>query len=255
MACSFLRKDRPTLVAMLKSRTTKDLICEIEKILSQGTDAFGFQIDFLVPEERNAENYKKIFTAMQGKPAYVTNYIRGNAVEHTDEELTDELYVAVKCGAKLVDIRCDLFDRQPDEYSINPDAIRKQKELIAKFKEMGAEVLMSAHVLKYIPCEKVMEIAYSQQERGADIIKIVTEANSEEELADNLKTSVILNEKLDAASLFLCNGTHCLKHRILGPVIGTDVFLVVENSQKNENQPTIKRAKEILALAGYTDLP
>ena len=54
------------------------------------------------------------------------------------------------------------------------------------------------------------------------------------------------------------NEEHPIKEtspRILGPVLGTDLFLTVENSQEGGNQQTIKTAKEILTLAGYTDLP
>lgn len=255
MQTSFIRKDRPTIVAMLKSTTVKDLLKEIDLILSEGTDAFGFQIDMLEPDERTEESFKTIFSAMQGKPAYVTNYIRGNVLKLTDEQLTDQLFLAVECGAKLVDIRCDLFDRQPDEYSTNKTAIKKQIDVIKRLNDMGAEVLMSAHVLKYIPCEKVLEIALEQQARGVDVVKIVTDANTEDELMDNLKTSVILKEKLNIPTLFLCNGTHCKKHRILGPVLGSDMFLVVENSITDQNQPTIKNAKKQLTLAGYTSLP
>lgn len=255
MLDSFLQKNRPTLTAMLKSGTTEGILGEIEAMLGQGTDAFGFQIENIKPEERRAENYKKIFSAMRGKPAYVTNYIRGNSVPHTDEELTEELYVAVECGAKLIDVRCDLFDINSDEYTFNETAIARQKEVIEKLHSMGAQVLMSTHIFHFVPSEEVLKIALSQQERGVDIVKIVTMANSEEELMDNLKTTVTLREKLSVPSLFLCNGTHCKKHRILGPVLGSDMFLAVENSRTEDNQPTLKRAKEILTLAGYTNLP
>ncbi len=252
---TFLKQDRPTLVGMLRSTTTKELLKEIDLILAQGVDAFGFQIETLTPDERKAENYKKLFSAMKGKPAYVTNYTRCNVLDLSDEELTEELFLAVECGAKLIDVRCDLFDRQPDEYSTDKKAIEKQMEVIRKIKAMGAEVLMSAHVLKYIPGEKVLEIALSQQERGVDIVKIVTEANSEAELLDNFKTSILLKEKLNVPALYLCNGSHLAKHRILGPLLNNGMFLVVENSNEGIGQPTIKRAREQLALAGYTDLP
>ena len=139
--------------------------------------------------------------------------------------------------------------------STDKKAIEKQIEVIKTIKAKGAEVLMSAHVLKYIPCERVLEIALSQQERGADIVKIVTEANSETELMDNIKTSIILTEQLSVPALFLCNGTHCKKHRILGPVLNNSPFLVVENSYEGQNQPTIQRAREQLILSGYTNLP
>ena len=255
MSDSFLQKNRPPLTAMLKSGTPEGILSAIEAMFGQGPDAFGVHIAQMKPEERRAENYKKIFSAMRGKPAYVTNYIRGNSVPHTDEELTEELYVAVECGAKLIDVRCDLFDRQPDEYTFNETAIARQKKIIEKLHAMGAEVLMSTHIFHFVPSEEVLKIALSQQERGVDIVKIVTMANSEEELMDNLKTTVTLKEKLSVPSLFLCNGTHCKKHRILGPVLGSDMFLAVENSRTEDNQPTLKRAKEILTLTGYTDLP
>ena len=255
MSDSFLQKKRPTITAMLKSSTTEELLGEIETMLGQGTDAFGFQIEQMKPEERKAANYKKIFSAMQGKPAYVTNYIRGNSVPHTDEQLTEELYVAVECGAKLIEVRCDLFDRQPDEYTLNEAAIARQKEVIKNLHSMGSEVLMSSHIFHYITGEEVLKIALSQQERGVDIVKIVTMANSDKEFFEDLKTPVTLKVKLSVPSLFLCNGTYCKKHRILGPVLGSDMFLAVENSRTSDNQPTLKCAKEILALAGYTDLP
>ena len=52
MASKFLINDRPTLTAMLKPSTTEQILIEIDKILEQGTDAFGFQIDMLKAEER-----------------------------------------------------------------------------------------------------------------------------------------------------------------------------------------------------------
>ena len=247
---SFLVENRPTLTAMLKSTTVANLLNEIEEIHEQGPDAFGFQMEIVVPEDRTEQNLKKIISAMKDKPCYITNYVRCNKMEHTDEELTEELYMAIECGAKLIDIRGDLFDRHPIEFTTDERAVEKQMKVIEKIHSMGAEVLMSSHVLKYVPYEKVWEIALAQKMRGADVAKIVTEANSEEELNDNLKTSVLLKENLGIPSLFLCNGTHCKKHRILGPVLGSDMFLVTRNSL-TENQPTIKRAKEQLLLAGY----
>lgn len=255
MATDFLKNSRPTIVGMLKSKTTKEVLQEIDLILTQGVDAFGFQIEQMLPEERKAENYREILNAIQGKPSYVTNYIRGNALNLSDEELTEELFLAVECGAKLVDIRCDLFDRQPEEYSIDQSAIEKQRKVIEKIKGMGAEVLMSAHVLKFIPCEKVLEIAFAQQERGADIVKIVTEANSNEELLENFRTSIVLAEKLSVPSLYLCNGMYCKKHRMLAPLLNNSMFLTVENSNEWITQPTIQMARKQLTLAGYTDLP
>ena len=252
---AFLKNNRPTLVAMIKNNTLKEILTEIDTISEQGTDTFGFQIDMLNPGERNEETYKEIFRAM-GKPCYVTNYYRGNPVQHTDDELVEELYRAFSCGGALIDICGDFFDRVPGEYTEKPEAVEKQMKAVEKIHSLGGEVLMSSHVLKYIDCEDVLKIAKGHKSRGADVSKIVTDANSEKELLNNLRTSVVLKERLGIPSLFLCNGTHCLRHRILGPAVGSDMFLVIENSKDGIcPQPTIKRAKEILTLAGYTDLP
>ena len=252
---SFVREDRPTLVGMLRKTNICDLLEEIEAVKDQGIDAIGFQIETLEPSQRTEENFKKIFAAIGDKPSYVTNYIRFNPLNLTDEELTEELLLAARCGATLLDVRGDLYDRSPCEFTENSEAVKKQKELIKKIKGMGAQVLMSSHVLKYIPKDQVLKIALEQEARGANIVKIVTEANSEAELSENFKATLILKEKLKVPFLFLCNGTHCKKHRMLGPLLSNDMFLVVENSNVGLAQPTISEAKQILCLAGYKNLP
>ena len=49
-------------------------------------------------------------------------------------------------------------------------AIDKQMRLIDKIHQMGKEALMSSHVLKFASAATVLEIAYEQQRRGADIV-------------------------------------------------------------------------------------
>ncbi len=250
MNSSFLLEDRPTLVAMMKSQKTSDLLSEIKNALSQGADAFGIQLESLVPEEKNAENYRRILDAMGGKPAYVTNYIRGNHLDLSDDELINQLFDIARCGAKLIDIRCDSFDRQPDEYTEDVIAAQKQSDVIKAMKEIGVDILVSSHIFRFVPYEDVRKIAQLQKERGADIVKIVTEANSYEDLVENFRISMLLRQEF-GKSLFLCNGTHCKRHRILDPLVGPGMFLVVEDSNAGGNQPGITQAKEALRMAGY----
>jgi 3-dehydroquinate dehydratase len=79
----------------------------------------------------------------------------------------------------------DMFCPHPEELTDAPDAIKKQTELIDLLHSKGAEVLMSSHVLKFTPAERVLEIALEQKRRGADIIKIVTGADSMEQQLEN----------------------------------------------------------------------
>lgn len=95
------------------------------------------------------------------------------------------LLEGLRMGGTLADVMGDVFDRSPDELTRKPEAINRQKKLIDEIHEMGKEVLMSSHVLRYAAAEEVLEIAYEHQKRGADISKIVTAANNEDEEAEN----------------------------------------------------------------------
>ena len=76
-----------------------------------------------------------------------------------------------------------------------------------------------------------------------DIAKIVTVANSDKESEDAFKTNFLLSDKLNIPFLYLCNGSHCRKHRLLGPLLGSCMYLCLENSKTCGPQPTIEEAK------------
>ena len=84
----------------------------------------------------------------------------------------DFLLFALDCGATLCDVMGDIFCKHPEELTDNDEAIQKQMKLIEKLHSLGAEVLMSSHLYKFAPAERVLEIALEQKRRGADIIKI-----------------------------------------------------------------------------------
>ena len=50
--------------------------------------------------------------------------------DQSDEQLTEDLLMAFECGAKLCDIREDLFDRCIGELTVNDKAVEKQQKLI-----------------------------------------------------------------------------------------------------------------------------
>lgn len=251
---TFLNSNKPIITTMLKAADVDNIIAEITRSLSEGAQAFGFQIETLPPEQRTETNYKKIFSAMDGRPAYVTAYQRSNVspVPQSDEELGAELLKALDCGAVLLDIRGDMFCQCDGELTFDPAAVEKQKRFIQKIHDKGGEVLMSSHVMKFISRGEVLKIAEAQAERGADIAKIVTNADSEEELSENFEALLLLKKELKIPALFLCNGTHCKSHRVIGPVLGgSPLFLTTENSfaAGTVTQPANKTAAEILKIA------
>ena len=99
-------------------------------------------------------------------------------------------------------------------------------KLIDSLHEVGAEVLMSSHVLKFTPAERVLEIALAHQARGADISKIVVGASDMAEQIENLRIINLLKENLEIPFLFLSGG-ECRIIRRIGGEIGCCMYLSV----------------------------
>lgn len=131
--------------------------------------------------------------------------------------------------------------------SMKQDAIDGQMRLIEKIHSMGKEVLVSSHIIKFTPAETVLEIAFEHKRRGADIVKIVTAANTDEEQIENLRITTLLKNELNIPFLFLSGGTHSKIHRMIGPQLGCVSYLAVQehDARAVPTQPTIKSAKAV----------
>ena len=226
MSKTFLNKSNPMLTVMLQCETPETAIGRIRNANCLGADAYGLQAESLKPEYQNVNTYKRICAEGNGRPFYVTNYRTANNNGKTDEELAEGLITLAESGADLVDIMGDMFCRHPEELTDNEEAIKKQIELIDKIHSFGAEVLMSSHLYKFAPAERVLEIALEQKRRGADIIKIVTGADNMEQQIENLRITDLLKRELGAPFLFLSCGENSI-HRRLGIKLGCCMSLCV----------------------------
>ncbi len=236
----------PKLTVMLSGTTVQEFIEKMKRSITQGTEAFCILWAGLVPEEKTKDGIKRILDTAGDLPCYMTNYVRGNSQSDLpDEILAEQLLDIARMGADLIDIRADMFCRSEDEVTRDFSAVQKQKQLISEVHSFGAEVLMSTHIFAYRSPQSVLEIATMQRDRGADIAKIVTMANSEKEQEDAFRTNLLLREELNTDFLFLCNGTHCKKHRLFGPFLGSCLYMCVDNEKTQENQPTIEKAKRM----------
>ena len=59
-------------------------------------------------------------------------------------------------------------------------------QLADKIHELGCEVLYSVHHIEFLGEKEIIRQAREQVRRGADVVKIVTKANSREELISNI---------------------------------------------------------------------
>ena len=220
---SFLNYEKPLITCMVQAETPeriKELIS-----LSNDAEAFGMQFCRLKPEYNTKESYRELFEYTQA-PVYVTNYRYGYNEGKSDDELAEGLKTLAECGATLCDVMGDMFNKQDDELAIDKDAIRKQIKLIDELHSKGAEVLMSSHIFKFTPAERVLEVALEHQRRGADVCKIVTGAENMAEQVENLRIIDLLKENLKIPFLFLCGG-ECRILRRIGGSLGNCMTLCV----------------------------
>ena len=246
MKKSFLDQSKPMLTVMLQCETPEVAIGRIRNANCLGADAYGLQVETLKPECQNPATYKKIFSEGKGRPFYVTYYRNKNNCGKTDEELAEGLVTLAESGAALCDVMGDMFCKHPEELTEDETAIKKQMDLIDLLHQKGAEVLMSSHVLKYTPAERVLEIALAQKRRGADIIKIVTGADSMEQQLENLRITDLLKRELGAPFLFLSGG-ECSLHRRLGIKLGCCMSLCVyeHDALSTPAQPLLATMKTV----------
>jgi 3-dehydroquinate dehydratase len=140
----------------------------------------------------------------------------------------------------------DYFDACEGELTMNEEAIKKQMTLIDELHKRGAEVLMSSHVLKFTPAERVLEIALEHQRRGADICKIVTRADTMAQQIENLRIIDLLRQNLKIPFLFLCGG-ECRILRRIGGNIGNCMTLCVHEYDElaTKSQPLLSDMKKL----------
>lgn len=227
MKASFIRSDKPLKTAMIQVKTADEAIAAIESGLKQGADAFGWQLECLNADQINQKTLENVFSAGCGMPFYVTNYKWASSGDKPEEQYFDELLLALKCGATLIDMPGDSFSPAPDQLTYDQQAIRKQVEFSQKVHDLGGELLISSHVPDFRSEDYVLGMAFEQKRRGADIAKIVTFSHDDEQLTDNLKTTVRLRETLGIPFLFLSGGEKCRLHRLAGPLLGACMWLCV----------------------------
>lgn len=223
---SFLTYEKPLLTCMVQADNPERIRQLITLARPEGAEAFGMQFCRMRVEYRTEETYRELFDFAGPQPVYVTNYRGGLNKGKTDEVLGGELVELAACGATLCDVMGDYYDCTVGELTMNRMAIEKQIKLIEQLHDKGAEVLMSSHVLKFTPAERVLEIAREHQRRGADICKIVTGASTMEEQIENLRIVRLLKAELKIPFLFLAGGESRILRRI-GGALGSCMSLCV----------------------------
>ena len=244
MKATFLQYNKPLLTAMVQENTPGDAINTIMNSHYDGAEAFGIQLECLERQYRDVETLRGIFSYCMGKPIYITSYRHNNSEGMTDDECAEYLLMGIEAGATLGDVMGDWFHPEPYELTFDEEAIAKQKAIIDRIHALGGEVLISSHLHTYFTCDQLLEYAHAQRERGADVVKMVNFAQTEEQLLENIRAAAMLKHELDCPYLLLANGAHSRLLRQIGPNLGVCMYLCVQHYAANSKEQPILRSQK-----------
>lgn len=253
MKVNFTDLPRPLLVGSLRHANVAGAIADIKASESDGARAFILHIQLLDEEHRRPESLRKVFASTR-YPVMAINYRREGGP--SDEQRMDMLLDAVRAGASCIDLPANTFDADsrrsledcplpfaavnPDEISMRPDCVMKQRRHIEQAHALGAQVLMSAHALNtQLNCEQALSLALEMESRGPDMIKIVTSCSSVDHALEMLLTMVSLRRKLKVPFVYICTGPHGELVRPMAPLLGA--MLVFGHHDYTERSNTSKQ--------------
>lgn len=225
MSTEIFKDNHPVLISMVQG-TSAARVEELMRLSYEaGAEGFGIQLETLRAEERTDEVYKRLFS-LYPLPTYVTNYRFRSNDGKSDDVLAEELVGIASCGATIVDVMGDMYCRTPGELTMDESAIERQKALIDRIHAVGGKVLMSSHTKRVMCAEEVLQYALEQQKRGADIAKIVSQADTAADEVEAMRAILLLREKLSIPFLYLVGG-ECKILRRVGGKLGNCMHLGV----------------------------
>ncbi len=255
----------PALAGVVREASERAAILEIKACQDKGADMIDLHLSCL--EDTSVESLRRIISSTS-LPVLALNYnakCDWSSAGFSEEERLQSFLRAVQAGAAGVDMQGYTFDLpskngfvgedkyiftkgNPREVVTDERVIEKQKEFIQRIHGMGAEVLLSCHPLIFMSCEQVVELALFLEKRGADIIKIVTYANTHEEMLECVKTMPILKEKVKTPVSYHATGEAGKLSRLLNPALGGQIAFCVHDYGGNATagQPELSTARAVI---------
>ncbi len=208
-----------TLICHLFSpRSVEEAITEASLAAQDGADAIAVELKLMPVELRTKENFARIIDSVD-LPFMFLVY-RNDDFHCDDETRMAQLMLAAEAGSGMIDVVGDLFGAAPDERATDPAAIARQKEFISKIHALGSQVILSSHPQHVMTTEQVAAQLQDFAERGADVVKLVARADSDQELLASLETSVALFRELKTPFVYLCSGKYGRMQRMLSLPLG-----------------------------------
>jgi 3-dehydroquinate dehydratase len=258
MRASFAKQEAPLIVDVIRERNIRDVTAAIRNGQYNGAMAYDLHLSCLDEACKNREAIRAMLAATE-KPVLALNYNQTYSYEQfrtTEQQRVDLLLSAAEAGASAVDIQAYTYDydakerfqeeyapraapfvqARPKEIALNPQIIRKQQELIAQLHSMGTEVLMSCHTDVPMDCQQVVSLALALEQRGLDVVKIVTRCENDRQLIEAFKTMLELKMAVKKARIhYHCQGKRGKLTRIVNPMLGAYLVFCTERYTHSSN--------------------
>jgi len=229
-------------------------------------------IDLHLPclESMDVETLGRIISASK-LPVLALNYT--DSIDFPDPEAKEAERIesflnAIDAGAAGIDIQGYTFDPRskrgffgedvysfmkgnPKEIVTDDEIIAKQCELIERVHSKGAEVLLSCHPGIPMKAEAVVELALFLEKRNPDILKIVTTARNDEDLAESIRAMTMLKMEIKTPITYHANGRAGMLSRIVNPLLGGHIAFCVDRFHEDTvtEQLDLKTAASIVENA------
>ena len=235
----------PALAGVVKAKNALGAIAEIKNCTYDGATMIDLHLPCL--ESTDVETLRKIVKASR-LPILALNYSKKDDMDASaaEEDRVAMMLRAIEAGAAGMDIQGYTYHRPsrdgffgedrysftkggPKEVVTDAAVIDRQCALIERVHGMGAEVLLSCHPGIFMDCDTVVELALFLEQRSPDIIKIVTaQADTEEQMAEVIRTMVALKREVRTPVSFHANGKCGKLTRIINPLLGGQIAFCVD---------------------------
>jgi len=192
--------------------------------------------------------------------------------EWPDDERMARQLAATDLGAAAIDIEMDTFDPRPApprgtpealafaatrgvpaEWSHDPTAIARQREIVAAAHAAGADVIVSCHTGRPCTTETLVAIATDAVDRGADLVKIVSPCPTRADLYALLEANTCCAQSLPAPVSIIGAGAAGDFSRLLGPHFGAAwaIAQLTFTPGGFHPQPLIAQVRETIRLVPW----
>jgi hypothetical protein len=265
---------RPFTVAVVTDQTLDRALDTFRRAANEGAQAIELNLPPLFDatvadlERLIGASPLPVYTSCRRAPFMQVYGLSAETLPHWDDDERMERQIeTAQTGAYAIDMELDAFDPHPapplgtpeaesfatstgDPAEITDDleAIEKQREIVSRAHEAGAEIICSCHTGRPQSLENLLGIANRAVERGADLLKIVTPCRDRGDLLTVLQASHEMAERLPIPFILVGAGRAGLMSRTIGVDFGSSWYLAqVERTPDGfQDQPLVG---EIAAFA------